>query len=196
MRPPLSEGQVVGQRRRAIFQSNRATPVACDFHQPCLVLFRRGAERIIGRAEPARVTSDHDQRRCAFGIGRREQRAHRAALRIAEQRSPLRSNGVQHGAHVVHALFERRDVDHPIGKSIWPADLQLMRAKMTRFRSPIASDWTQAGRDWKPPARPGLAPVASPPAVWRSADYRCCSATIRSRSCRSGNDPAPPGSSP
>lgn len=81
------------------------------------MLFRRGAERIIGRAEPARVTSDHDQRRCAFGIGRREQRAHRAALRIAEQRSPLRSNGVQHGAHVVHALFERRDVDHPIGKS-------------------------------------------------------------------------------
>ena len=54
-----------------------------------------------GRARAAAVA---DERLDALGIGRREQQAHRDALRDPEQRSALRAGGVHDRAHVVHPL--------------------------------------------------------------------------------------------
>ena len=41
-------------------------------------------------------------------MGRGEEAAHRAALRDAEQHGAPRADGVEHRAHVVHPLLERR----------------------------------------------------------------------------------------
>ena len=51
--------------------------------------------------------AEHESPR-ALRIGRREERAHGAALGDPEQHRPLRSGGVHDGAHVVHPLLERR----------------------------------------------------------------------------------------
>jgi hypothetical protein len=62
------------------------------------------------------VGSVEDEGPAPVGVGRGEQHAHRAAVGDAEHGGALAAGGVHDGAHVVHALLERRDAPEPVGE--------------------------------------------------------------------------------
>lgn len=57
-----------------------------------------------------RVGAVEEQRARSPQIGRGEQDRHRAAFGSAEQGGALRADRVQHGAHVIHAGLEARQL--------------------------------------------------------------------------------------
>ena len=68
----------------------------------------RQRPRIVGRVRGAGQAAVAHERLHAARVCGGEQDAHRGALGDAEQGGPLRAGRVHHGAHVVHALLERR----------------------------------------------------------------------------------------
>ena len=68
---------------------------------------------VVGEAAP------QQQAERALGVGGREQQAHRAGLRRAEERRALGPDRLHHGAHVVHPLLERRQaiLGHAVGQA-------------------------------------------------------------------------------
>ena len=69
----------------------------------------RRPPRIVRRTQLPRLPAVEDERPCALGIGRREERAHRDALGRADERRALGAGGVHDRAHVVHPRLERRE---------------------------------------------------------------------------------------
>ena len=63
---------------------------------------------VVGVKSPVRESAAEEQSACALGVSRREQDAHGPTLRKAEQRGALRAGRIHHGAHVVHAILQRR----------------------------------------------------------------------------------------
>ena len=108
-----------GQRRRALVDADRSAPLVEQPPAERVALLARRAPRVVVVAQPAGVAADHDERLGALRVGGREERAHRSALRHAEQHGALGARGLHHRAHVVHALLERRElVDrHRIGET-------------------------------------------------------------------------------
>ena len=98
---PATDGARSSRKRRA---AGSPTPRAASH---CPLRGCRSGSPAPGcrRAKDPMITSA----RGARGVGRREQRGHRAALAHAEHRGALGADGVEHRAHVVHALLERRD---------------------------------------------------------------------------------------
>ena len=85
---------------------------------------------------------EHERDR-ALRVGRGEQHRHRAALGDAEDDRPLRSDGVHHGAHVVHARLEvgKPVLRHPIGE----ADAALVEQDQPRERREAFEEPGEAG---------------------------------------------------
>ena len=68
--------------------------------------------RLVGR--PLRERVAEHERTDAFGVGRREQDAHRGRFRPPAQRGSIRPGGVHHGANVVDACLERLLARHSV----------------------------------------------------------------------------------
>src|SRR5438132_4066987 len=87
----------------------KVTPVALDVLRRLLaVLSRRRPGVVVVRVTALREAAERDQRDRPLGIRRREKDAHVASFGVAEQRGPLRTDRLEHGADVVHALLEGR----------------------------------------------------------------------------------------
>ena len=115
-RVPLDRLLVGGDRRRALGQEalgRVAAPLLGGRPQPA-VLLGAAADRIVRRPVAARVGAQRHQRQRAVRVRGREQRAHRPALGHADHGRALGAGGVHHRAHVVHALLQRRDPQHPV----------------------------------------------------------------------------------
>ena len=117
--PEPHEALVVRGARSASSATHRSAPALLDLPERGGQVLIGLAPRIVGRSLPARVTAVHDERHRALGVGGGEQRAHRAALRDAEERRALRADGVQHRPDVVHPLLEGGQllIGNPIGKA-------------------------------------------------------------------------------
>lgn len=90
-------------------------PVALDLGRVGLALLPGRRPRIVVvRIAPLRIGGVEHERRHALGIRGREEAAHRASLRVAEERRELAADGVQHRANVVHARLEIGKSDRPI----------------------------------------------------------------------------------
>jgi len=108
--PPLAECRVAGLRRRPRLDAHRAAPVLADFLEEVFAFGACRRPRVIRRPQPLGVGADHHERQRAIRVRGREEAAERSALRHAEQCRALRAHGFEHGAHVVHALLECREV--------------------------------------------------------------------------------------
>ncbi len=73
--------------------------------------------RILRIPEPLGVGANHHERARLLRIRRGKERAHRTALRHADERRVVRSHLVHHRPHVVHALLERRELGDAIGEA-------------------------------------------------------------------------------
>ena len=117
--PEPHEPLVVGGARSADRAAHRTAPALLDLPERGGQILGGLAPRVVGGSLPARVAAVHDERRCSLRVGGGEQRAHRAALRDAEQRRPLGVDRVQHRSDVVHPLLEggQLPLGNPIGKT-------------------------------------------------------------------------------
>ena len=114
---PLPHRGVLRNGRRSYIQTDGFSPMRQHVVDRLSHLLVGRREGVIVPECPARKAADHDQRHGALGIGRGEQRAHRAAFGISEQRGAFGADLVQHRAHVIHALLERGRIRHPVGQA-------------------------------------------------------------------------------
>ena len=116
-REQLALGRVVGDAGRHGAHADRRAPALRVGAEGLLVVLAARCPRIAGLADPARVGPVHDERARAFRVGRGEKGAHRPAFGDPEERRLPGARRVHHGAHVIHALLERRQVGigDPVG---------------------------------------------------------------------------------
>src|SRR6185369_3367754 len=117
--PPVAKLRVVSHTRRALVDADWSTPLLAHHFEKVFALFERRSPRILGIANPLSVRANHHERQRLLRIRRREQTAHWATFRHADQRRTLRTNRIHHRAHVVHPLLECRQLidGNAIGKS-------------------------------------------------------------------------------
>ncbi len=110
---------IVGDRRRAFLEADRAAPLVDDRLAEAIALLERRAPRIVVVPHPARVAADHDQRVGLLRIGRRKQAAERPAFRHAHQHRATAARRLHHRAHIVEPRVERRQFAdrHRIGQA-------------------------------------------------------------------------------
>ena len=116
-RPPVAKRPIAGDARRPGLDADRTAPALENLAAERFALLLRRRPRVVGRSQTPRVGADHDER---FGLVRvrgGEKAAHRPAFGHAKQHGAPRADGVQHRPHVVHALFERRQIRHAIGQA-------------------------------------------------------------------------------
>jgi hypothetical protein len=113
-RPPLANALVAGRAGPALVEADGAAPFLLAPLDELSTPLGRGAEGVVGRPRPPGVAPDGDQRARPHGMGRREERAHRPALGVPEERRPLGADGVHHRPDVVHPGLEVRQVGHAI----------------------------------------------------------------------------------
>ena len=106
--------------------------------------YAAGSSLYVGRSRgEIRDRAVEHERDRALRVGRGEQHRHRAALGDAEDDRPLRSDGVHHRAHVVHARLEvgKPVLRHPIGE----ADAALVEQDQPRERREAFEEPGEAG---------------------------------------------------
>ena len=103
-----------GDHRRDV---HVVAPRPLDLLGVAAALLRRLRPRIVIRALSAGIGAVEDERARALRVRRGEQRTHRAAFRIAEERSFLAPRRVHDGTHVVHPRFEIGEPDCAIGQA-------------------------------------------------------------------------------
>ena len=109
----------------------------------------RGAPRIVGRLQPARVPAEQDDGGRSRRVGGREQDAHGRSLRDAEQGGPVRAGGVADRAQIVHARLERRKLR--LRDAVGESRCRACRTGSAGRTSPAAR---RSARAWAPPTPP------------------------------------------
>ena len=87
------------------------TPVPLDVRHGVLAVLCGGRPGIVVVGVAAlRKATERDERGRPFGIGRGKEDAHVAALGMPEECRPLRADRLEHGAHIIHALLQGRQL--------------------------------------------------------------------------------------
>jgi len=113
---PLVRGEPLGQlgvprrARRVEAHVSRAAPLALGLHDSGHPVVERGCPGIVVGSQSLRERPVRDEGARALRIRRREDDGHTSAFGMAEQRGALAADRVHHGAHVVHAHFDGRQV--------------------------------------------------------------------------------------
>ena len=112
--PPLPVTLVARQARRRDRRVDRVRPAVFDLPERLLELLARDHPS----SGPGERAVEHECER-PLGMGRGEQRAHRAALGDTEQRRALGARRVHHRANVADPLLEDRKLvhRHPVGET-------------------------------------------------------------------------------
>src|SRR6266550_3368945 len=120
--PPSLEPIVIGHARRPDFNLGGTTPASLHGVEIAAVLFDGWRPGVVRVTDALGIGAVQDQRSNTLRVSRGEQHAHRSAFGDSQQSSSLGADGIHHGTHVVHALFQRRQlVDrNAIGKSRTP----------------------------------------------------------------------------
>ena len=114
--PRDAEGVIGGTARREQTGGDSLPPGLHDAVERPLPFCFRHRPGVCVVACAGGVGVEEHEPRGPLRIRRREQRAHRAALRDAEQERLAAPGGVEHGPNVVHALLERRQRIDRIGE--------------------------------------------------------------------------------
>ena len=100
----------LGNTRRAFVDPDWSTPLLAHHFEKLFALFCCRSPRILRVANSFRVRADHHERQSFLGIGRSEETAHWTTFGNAAQRCAFGTDRIHHRAHVVHALFECRQL--------------------------------------------------------------------------------------
>ena len=109
-RPPLAKRRIGHARWRAFVNANRTAPIIDDRPAERVAIRTRRSPRIVSVLQPAGVAADHHECLGAVRIRRREKAAQRSAFRDPHQHRSLGARRFHHGAHVVQALLQRRQL--------------------------------------------------------------------------------------
>src|SRR4029453_1542874 len=106
--PPLAPPLVASDTRGHYFEADGRAPPLLVGSKGRFVILAGRRPRILCVTNPLGVGAVHYQGGGSRGVRRGEERGHRPTLGDAEQGSPRRARGLQHGADVIHSLLQSR----------------------------------------------------------------------------------------
>ena len=113
--PPLPKAEVLRHRRRDKFNAYRAAPNIRQSLDKGFILFLVGSPLIVLCFEFSRIATADNECFGSLRIGSRKKRTHCSVLGVPKQCSSFRSDCIHNGKDIVHAFFNGRCVENPVG---------------------------------------------------------------------------------